>query len=77
MEVESILLPLAMFHDLMRDKSNFSGKLLEVIQNDDYKSKPEDSKIMKLFVWLKSNSLFWLIETDKSSTNAENSKANS
>ncbi len=37
-EVESILLPLAMFEDLMRNetKSYFSGKLLEEIQSGEY-----------------------------------------
>lgn len=76
-EVESVLLPLAMFEDLMKDRSWFGGKLLEEIQSDGYKSKPEDSKIKKLFVWLKSNSLFSLLQTDNSDTSTENPKANS
>jgi hypothetical protein len=67
-EVESILLlPLGMFEDLMRDaKSMCSGKLLEEIQSGEYKSKPDDRANIKLCVWLQSNSLFSLFQTNNS-----------
>ena len=77
MEAESILLPLAMFEDLMKDRSSFGGKLLEEIQSAEYKSMPEDSKNIKIFVWLKSNSLLSLMQTNNSSTNTDNPKADS
>lgn len=60
-EVESVLLPLAMFEDLMRYKSNFRGKLLEEIQSGEYKSKPEDTAHIKLCAWLQRNSLCSLV----------------
>ncbi len=76
-EVESVLIPLVMFEDLMKDKSRFSAKYLEAIQSDEYQSKPGDTNTAKIFVWLKSNSLFSLIQTNNSSTNTENPKADS
>ncbi len=76
-EVESILLPLAMFEDLMKDKSRFSAKYLEEIQSEEYKSEPDDLNTVKIFVWLKSNSLFSLIQTDNNDTNTDNPKADS
>jgi len=51
-EVESILLPLAMFEDLVRDKSWFSGRILEEIQSGEYKPKQDDRAHIKLCVWL-------------------------
>ncbi|OUL24082.1 excinuclease ABC subunit C [Nostoc sp. T09] len=65
-EVDSILLPLGMFEDLMRDKSSFNGKLLEEIKTGEYKPKPDDSKKIKLCVWLQSNSLSSLLSTNNS-----------
>ena len=56
-EVESILLPLAMFQDLMRDTSSFGRQQLEAIQSVEYKFKPDDSASMKLCAWLQRNSL--------------------
>ncbi|MHC5778138.1 GIY-YIG nuclease family protein [Nostoc sp.] len=67
-EVESILLPLAMFEDLMRDKSSFSGKLLEEIESGEYKSKPEDHAQKKLCVWLQRNSVSSLLKLDNSNS---------
>lgn len=60
-EVESVMLPLAMFEDLMRDKSMFGGKLLEELQSGEYKPKPSDSAHIKLCVWLQGNSLCSLL----------------
>jgi len=55
-EVESILLPLAMPEDLVRDKSWFSGRILEEIQSGEYKPKQDDGAHIKLCVWLQRNS---------------------
>ena len=78
-EAESVLLPLAMFEDLIRNegKSWCNGELLKEIQSDEYKPKPEYGKSLKLFAWLHRNSLFSLIQSDNSDTNTENSKADS
>lgn len=77
-EIESVLLPLGMFEDLMRDARSMScGKLLEAIQSSEYQSKPDGPASIKLCVWLRCNSLFSLIQTDNSDTNTENPKANS
>ncbi|MCC5665094.1 GIY-YIG nuclease family protein [Nostoc sp. CHAB 5784] len=69
-EVETMLLPLAMFEDLMRDrdklKSMFSAKLIEEIQSGEYKSKPDDQANMKLCIWLQRNSVSSLLKLDKS-----------
>jgi predicted GIY-YIG superfamily endonuclease len=67
-EVESILLPLAMFEDLMKNASKFSisEKLREEIQSGGYKSKPDDIISIKLCVWLQHNSLGSLLQTSKS-----------
>ncbi|MHC5778139.1 hypothetical protein [Nostoc sp.] len=67
-EVESILLPLAMFEDLMRDKSGLSGKLLEEIESGEYKSKPDDQAKTKLCVWLQRNSVSSLLKLDNSNS---------
>ena len=67
-EVESILLPLAMFENLMRDevKSNLSKTIVKQIQSGEYKSEQDDSKEIKLCVWLQQNSLKSLLQTDNS-----------
>ncbi|HCF29570.1 MAG TPA: excinuclease ABC subunit C [Cyanobacteria bacterium UBA11049] len=78
-EAESVLLPLAMFEDLIRNegKSWCNGELLKEIQSGEYKSKLNDGARIKLFAWLHRNSLFSLIQTDNSSTNTDNPKADS
>ena len=64
-EVESILLPLAMFEDLMKDAKLFcSGKVLQEIESSEYKSKPQDSRAIKICAWLQHNSLLSLIQTN-------------
>lgn len=67
-EVESILLPLAMFEDLMKDTSKFniSDDLREEIQSGEYKSKPDDHTNIKLCAWLQGNSLGSLLQTNNS-----------
>ena len=66
-EVESILFPLAMFEDLMKDiKSMCGAKLFTEIQSGEYQSKPEDRASIRLGAWLQHNSLFSLL---KSTTN--------
>ncbi|OYD96233.1 excinuclease ABC subunit C [Nostoc sp. 'Peltigera membranacea cyanobiont' 210A] len=66
LEVESMLLPLAMFEDLMRDKSGFNVELIEKIQSGEYKSKPDDQAKIKLYAWLQRNSVSSLLKLDKS-----------
>lgn len=63
-EVESILFPLAMFEDLMKDKSRFNSQTLEQILRGEYKSTDYDRGSIKLFVWLQSNSISSLLETN-------------
>ncbi len=64
-EVESILLPLGMFEDLMKDAKSFcGGKVLQEIQSSEYKSKPEDSRAIKICAWLQHNSLSSLLKTN-------------
>ncbi|MBD2197765.1 MULTISPECIES: GIY-YIG nuclease family protein [Calothrix] len=67
-EIESIMLPLAMFEDLMRGNldSRFNAKLIEEIKSGEYKPKADDSKNIKLCVWLQSNSLSSLLSTNQS-----------
>ncbi|BAY60764.1 hypothetical protein NIES22_08240 [Calothrix brevissima NIES-22] len=67
-EVESVLLPLAMFEDLMRGNldSRFNAKLIEEIKSGEYKPKLDDSKNIKLCVWLQSNSLSSLLSSNNS-----------
>lgn len=65
-EVESVLLPLAMFEDLMKTKSRFSSQVLEQVLKGDYKSSSHDRESIKLFVWLQSNSLSSLLQTNNS-----------
>lgn len=64
MESESILLPLAMFEDFIKEAKLVScGTLLEDIQSGNYKSKSEDSIRIKLCLWLQRNSLFSLLQS--------------
>ena len=64
MESESILLPLAMFEDFLKEAKLVSPPMiLEEIQSGEYKSKLEDSKAVKLCVWLQRNSLFSLLQS--------------
>lgn len=66
-EVESTLLPLAMFEDLIRDKKSvLSDALLKEIQSGEYKSKPDDGACKKLCAWLQCNSLCLLLQTNSS-----------
>ncbi|MDM9381107.1 hypothetical protein QUB80_10365 [Chlorogloeopsis sp. ULAP01] len=66
-EVESVLLPLTMFEDLIKnDAKPGDYKILEEIQNGEYKSKPNDNVSLKLFAWLNSNLLFSLLQTKNS-----------
>ena len=66
-EVENvILLPLAMFEDLMKDKSRFNSQVLEQILKGEYKSTERERESIKLFVWLQSNSLSSLLQTNNS-----------
>jgi hypothetical protein len=68
-ELESVLLPLAMFEDLMREKSQVSyldAKLQEEILSGEYKSKQNDSANIKLCAWLQRNSLVSLLQTNNS-----------
>jgi hypothetical protein len=71
-EVESILLPLGMFEDLIKDISKFSylgDKIREEIQSGRYELKPNDSAAIKLCMWLQTNTLFSLLSTQNSNTN--------
>ncbi|MEH2315294.1 MAG: GIY-YIG nuclease family protein [Nostoc sp.] len=63
-EVESILFPLAMFEDLMKNKSRFNSQVLEQILKGEYKSTDYDRGSIKLFVWLQSNSISPLVQTN-------------
>lgn len=63
-EVKSILLPLVMFEDLMRDKSRFRGSLLEEIQSGEYKPEPNAPADIKLSAWLQRNSLSSLLQNN-------------
>lgn len=64
-EVDSLLVPLAMFEDLMKDKYGVHNtNVLEEIKKGEYKSKPNDSERIKLFAWLQSNSLSSLLQTN-------------
>ncbi|MEC4887232.1 MAG: GIY-YIG nuclease family protein [Scytonema sp. PMC 1070.18] len=57
-EVESILLPLGMFEDFIREvKSNYTGKVREEIENGEYKLKPDDRAHLKLCVWLQRRAI--------------------
>lgn len=62
-EVESILLPLSMFEDLLKNEIKPYGKLFEEIQNGEYKSKPDDQRNIKIYAWLQNNSLISLLQT--------------
>ncbi len=74
-EVDSLLLPLAMFEDLIKDKSTFTfrfgfqSQVLEQILNGEYKLDNLDDyrrRSIKLFVWLQSNSISSLLKTKNS-----------
>jgi hypothetical protein len=65
MEAESILLPLGMFEDLMKNKSRF-GLDIEIILNGESKLTPKHPARIKLCVWLQSNSLSSLLSSNKS-----------
>lgn len=68
-EVECILLPLAMFEDLMKDTSKFSRlseKVREEIKSGEYKFQPNDNANIKLCAWLQRNSLYSLLQNKKS-----------
>jgi len=62
-EVESILLPLAMFEDLIKDKSRLSGSLAAEIQSGEYKSKQYNSASINLCGWLQQNTLISLLQS--------------
>lgn len=62
MEVESILLPLEMFENLMKDTKSKWGINPQEIENGEYKSKPKDLPGLKLCVWLQHNSLLSLLQ---------------
>jgi hypothetical protein len=64
-EVDSLLLPLAMFEDLIKDKLRFNTKVIEQILNGEYQASDYEQKNIKLFVWLQSNSILSLIENNK------------
>jgi predicted GIY-YIG superfamily endonuclease len=64
-EVESILLPLGMFEDLMKDISKFSGlsdKIREEIKTGQYELKPNEPASIKLCTCLQTNTLFSLLK---------------
>ncbi|MBW4447375.1 MAG: hypothetical protein KME38_11040 [Spirirestis rafaelensis WJT71-NPBG6] len=66
-EAESILLlPLVMFEDLVKNGVKPVGKVLEEIQNGEYKPKPDDSSNIKLYAWLQRKSLSSLLQTENS-----------
>lgn len=65
-EVESILLPLTMFEDLIKDRATRSieQSVAEEIKSGQYKMKPNDSAKVKLCAWLQHDSLNSLLETN-------------
>ena len=66
-EVESVLLPLAMFESLIREaKFHSAGKVSEELQSGEYQSKPDDRASIKLCAWLQHNSLSSLLQTKNS-----------
>jgi len=66
-EVESVLLPLAMFESLIREaKFHSAGKVSEELQSGEYKPKPDDRANIKLCAWLQHNSLSSLLQTKNS-----------
>lgn len=62
-EVESVLLPLFMFEDLLKNEVKPYGNILEEIQNGEYNSKPDDERNIKIYAWLQKNSLISLLQT--------------
>lgn len=66
-EVESILLPLGMFEDLMKDVSRYGGSILKEIQSGEYKSmKYSNQAHINLCGWLQNNSLCSLLQNNDS-----------
>ncbi|MEH2024541.1 GIY-YIG nuclease family protein [Nostoc sp.] len=66
-EVDSLLVPLAMFEDLMKENYGVHNtNLIEEIKKGEYISKPNDSERIKLFAWLQSNSFSSLLQTNNS-----------
>jgi predicted GIY-YIG superfamily endonuclease len=65
-EVESILLPLGMFEDLIRDTSGWSEQFREEVKSGQYQLQPNDNARIKLCVWLQSKSLSSLLQTNNS-----------
>jgi len=64
MEVESVLLPLEMFENLMKDTKSKWCINPQEIENGEYKSKPKDLPGLKLCVWLHHNSLLSLLQSN-------------
>jgi hypothetical protein len=65
MEAESILLPLGMFEEIMKNKSRFGGGYEQILSGES-KLTPKDPARIKLCVWLQSNSLSSLLSTNNS-----------
>jgi predicted GIY-YIG superfamily endonuclease len=65
-EVESVLLPLLMFEDLLKNEIKPHDKLLEEIRNGEYKPKPDDERSIIIYAWLQKNSLISLLQTTSS-----------
>ncbi|PSM49732.1 excinuclease ABC subunit C [Chroococcidiopsis sp. CCALA 051] len=62
-EVEdTLLLPLAMFEELIKDILRFRSPLKETIQSGEYQPQTNDEASIKLCVWLQHNSLFSLLK---------------
>ena len=56
-----------MFEDLMKEKSRFgAGKLLQEIENGEYKSKQYNQVNINICGWLQRNSLNSLLQTNNS-----------
>jgi predicted GIY-YIG superfamily endonuclease len=62
-EVESVLIPVIMFENLIKNGLNVTPEFMEKIQNGEYKSKPDESSSIKLYAWLYHHSLCSLLET--------------
>jgi hypothetical protein len=61
-EVESVLLPLSMFEDFLKNEIGPDSRILKEIQNGEYKSKPDDRRSIKIYAWLYKNSLVSLLQ---------------
>lgn len=62
-EVESVLLPLPMFEDLLKNEIKLYSNILEKIQNGEYKPKPDGERNIIIYAWLQTNSLISLLQT--------------